>query len=60
MDILIIDDEKSIRLTTSLALEAEGHYVETAEDGTLGLRRIKEEHFDLVFLDLRLGDENGL
>ena len=35
MDILIVDDEKSIRLTTSLALEAEGHYVETAEDGPL-------------------------
>jgi NtrC-family two-component system response regulator AlgB len=60
MDILIVDDEKSIRLTTSLALEAEGHYVETAEDGSLALRRIKEENFDLVFLDLRLGDEDGL
>jgi NtrC-family two-component system response regulator AlgB len=60
MDILIVDDEKSIRLTTSLALEAEGHYVETAEDGALALRRIKEENFDLVFLDLRLGDEDGL
>lgn len=60
MDILIVDDEKSIRLTTSLALEAEGHYVETAEDGALALRRIKEESFDLVFLDLRLGDEDGL
>lgn len=60
MDILIVDDEKSIRLTTSLALEAEGHYVETAEDGTLALKRIKEENFDLVFLDLRLGDEDGL
>jgi NtrC-family two-component system response regulator AlgB len=60
MDILIVDDEKSIRLTTSFALESEGHYVETAEDGTLAMRRIKEEDFDLVFLDLRLGDENGL
>jgi NtrC-family two-component system response regulator AlgB len=60
MDILIVDDEKSIRLTTSLALEAEGHYVETAEDGNLALKRIKEENFDLVFLDLRLGDEDGL
>jgi NtrC-family two-component system response regulator AlgB len=60
MDILIVDDEKSIRLTTSLALETEGHYVEAAEDGALALRRIKEENFDLVFLDLRLGDEDGL
>ena len=60
MDILIVDDEKSIRLTTSLALEAEGHYVETAEDGDSCIRRVKEENFDLVFLDLRLGDEDGL
>ncbi|RYD48901.1 MAG: response regulator, partial [Verrucomicrobiaceae bacterium] len=60
MDILIVDDEKSIRLTTSLALEGEGHYVETAEDGESALKRIKEENFDLVFLDLRLGDEDGL
>ncbi|MEX1116433.1 MAG: sigma-54 dependent transcriptional regulator [Akkermansiaceae bacterium] len=60
MDILIVDDEKSIRLTTSLALESEGHYVETAEDGTVAMCRIKEDNFDLVFLDLRLGDENGL
>ncbi len=60
MDILIVDDEKSIRLTTSLALEADGHYIETAEDGALALRRVREENFDLVFLDLRLGDEDGL
>ncbi|RYD67673.1 MAG: response regulator, partial [Verrucomicrobiaceae bacterium] len=60
MDILIVDDQKSIRLTTSLALEAEGHYVETAEDGDTCLRRVKEENFELVFLDLRLGDEDGL
>lgn len=60
MDILIVDDEKSIRLTTSLALEAENHYVETAEDGSLALKRIKEENFEMVFLDLRLGDEDGL
>jgi len=60
MDILIVDDEKSIRLTTSLALESEGHYVETAEEGATALKRLKEENFDLVFLDLRLGDEDGL
>lgn len=60
MDILIVDDEKSIRLTTSIALEAEGHYVESAESGNVALKRIKEENFDLVFLDLRLGDEDGM
>lgn len=60
MDILIVDDESSIRLTTKLALERDGHYVEGAEDGESALRRLREEKFDLVFLDLRLGDEDGL
>lgn len=60
MDILIIDDEPSIRAATSIALEDEGHYVEAVEDGTLAMRRLKEERFDLVFLDLRLGDEDGM
>ncbi|WP_035610700.1 sigma-54 dependent transcriptional regulator [Haloferula sp. BvORR071] len=60
MDILIVDDEQSIRLTTSLALESEGHYVETAEDSVSAIKRLKEEDFNLVFLDLRLGDEDGL
>jgi NtrC-family two-component system response regulator AlgB len=60
MDILIIDDEASIRRATSLALEAAGHYVETAETGTVALRSLKESAFDLVLLDLYLGDENGL
>ena len=60
MDILVVDDEKSIRLTTALTLEEEGHYVETAETGSAAMSRINEEDFDLVFLDLRLGDENGM
>ncbi len=60
MDILIVDDEKSIRLTTTLALETEGHYVEAVEDGASARQRLREENFDLIFLDLRLGDEDGL
>lgn len=60
MDILIVDDEKSIRLTTSLALEADGHHVETAEDGPSALRLIQQRNYDMVLLDLRLGDEDGL
>jgi len=60
MDVLIVDDEKSIRRVTSRALEAEGHYAEPAEDGARAMRRIKEAHFDLVLLDLRLADEDGM
>ena len=60
MDILIVDDEPSIRRATSLALEASGHYVETAENGGVALRSLRETSFDLVLLDLYLGEESGL
>lgn len=60
MDILIVDDEASIRRATSIALEAAGHYVETAETGEVALSSLKETSFDLVLLDLYLGEESGL
>ena len=60
MDILIVDDEKSIRENTMIALEAEGHYAEAVDSGRVALLRLKDEVFDLVFLDLRIGEEDGL
>lgn len=60
MDILVIDDEASIRRATTLALEASGHYVEAVENSALALSALKEERFDLALLDLHLGKENGL
>ncbi|NNE90416.1 MAG: sigma-54-dependent Fis family transcriptional regulator [Verrucomicrobiales bacterium] len=60
MDILVIDDEKSIRDATIIALEAEDHYAEAVDSGDVALLRMKEEAFDMAFLDLRLGDEDGL
>ena len=60
MDILVIDDEASIRRATAMALEASGHYVEAVENSALALAALKEERFDLALLDLHLGKENGL
>lgn len=60
MDILIVDDERTVRQATSYALQAEDHYVEAAEDSVTALRRVKEAAFDVVFLDLRLGAEDGI
>jgi two-component system, NtrC family, response regulator AlgB len=60
MRILIVDDEKSIRTSTAAAIRAEGHQVDTADNGLVCLAKLAEETYDLMFLDLRLGDEDGL
>ena len=60
MDILIVDDDPSIRRATALALESAGHYVEAVENSRLALLALKEERFDLALLDLYLGEEKGL
>lgn len=60
MQILVVDDEKSIRDATVRTLEAEGHYAEGVDSGRGALLRLREEPFDFALLDLRLGEEDGL
>lgn len=60
MDILIVDDEKIIRDATSLLVEKGGHYAETASNGAVALESLKESSYDLVLLDMHLGEESGL
>jgi NtrC-family two-component system response regulator AlgB len=60
MQILLIDDERSINRMMSLALESAGHAVVAVESGSGALRQLQKSTFDLAFLDLRLGQENGL
>src|ERR1700722_8992478 len=60
MRALIIDDEKAIRSSTVIAIRAEGHAAEAADSRAIGLLKLQEDAYDLVFLDLRLGDEDGL
>jgi NtrC-family two-component system response regulator AlgB len=60
MDILVIDDEASLRRTLRTALESMGHRVAEAADGAQALGHLARQRFDLAFLDLRLGRESGL
>jgi len=60
MRILIIDDEESIRSTLAMMLQALGHEVVGVGDGATALKEIDKAQFDMAFLDLRLGDENGM
>lgn len=60
--ILIIEDEAAIRrvLAKILREENENYLVEEAEDGLMGLERIKEEDFDLVFCDIKMPKMDGI
>jgi two-component system nitrogen regulation response regulator NtrX len=58
--VLVIDDEKAIRETLSQILADEGYAVTAIESGEEGLRRLREENFDLAFLDVWLRDLDGL
>jgi NtrC-family two-component system response regulator AlgB len=60
MRVLIIDDERSIRTSTAVAIQAAGHSAETADSGQIAVLKLQEDAYDLAFLDLRLGDEDGL
>jgi two-component system, NtrC family, response regulator AlgB len=60
MNILLIDDEASLRRTMRTALETMGHQVSEARDGVQALELLGHRLFDLAFLDLRLAREKGL
>ncbi|MGD8530234.1 MAG: response regulator [Syntrophobacterales bacterium] len=58
--ILVVDDEEHIRLLYSEELKEEGYDVITAEGGHQLLERIEQEKPDLVVLDIKMVDYNGL
>ena len=60
MRFLIIDDEKNIRDTMRVVLEAVGHETEGVADGDAAVEELSKRHFDVAFLDLKLRRENGL
>lgn len=60
LSILVVDDEANIRKTLKVCLESRGHRVTTVSNGRDAQAQVDKQVFDLVFLDLRLGIENGL
>ena len=60
MNILIIDDERSIRNTLKDILEYEKHKIDTAENGKEGLNLLKINNYDLVFCDIKMPEIDGI
>ncbi len=58
--ILVIDDEEPIRKSFLLSLEDTGYQVETAASGEEGIQKIRKNKADLIFLDLKMPEMNGV
>lgn len=58
--LLVIDDEAYIGWVIKKSFEKTEHEVFLCQTAKDGLIKVKEENFDLVFLDLRLPDMDGM
>lgn len=58
--VLIIDDDRAVRKLVKTALEYDSMSVTEAPSGSDALFLIRSKAFDLILLDIMLGDVNGL
>ncbi len=59
-DVLVVDDERSLREFLEILLAREGHKVTVAEDAVSGIAKLKAADFDLVLTDLKLPQGSGM
>ncbi len=60
LDILLVEDEPDIASSLAELLMSEGHSVDVALDGAVGLSCLREDRYDLMISDLRLPEIGGL
>lgn len=58
--VLIIDDELGIREGCRRTLTPQGYTVDTAEDGKVGLQKLRSGNFDLVLIDVMMPGTSGI
>jgi DNA-binding NtrC family response regulator len=58
--ILVVDDEENICLLYEQELSEEGYEVKSTNNGKECLKALEEEHFDMVILDIKMPDMDGI
>jgi two-component system nitrogen regulation response regulator NtrX len=58
--VLIVDDEEAVRSSLKMIFEYEGYEVLLAASGPAGLKLVEQESPDLVFLDIKMPQMDGL
>jgi len=57
--ILLVEDEKNLQEALKLNLELEGYEVTCADNGAVAIKKVEEEYYDLVLLDVMLPEVDG-
>ncbi len=57
--ILVVDDEQNMRTGLKDNLEFEGYEVDTANDGEQGLKKILDNNYNLIILDVMMPKKSG-
>ena len=58
--ILVVDDEKNMRVTLADILRDEGHEVTTADCGEAAVRLCEASRFDVILMDVRMPGIDGV
>jgi DNA-binding NtrC family response regulator len=58
--ILIVDDELIMRESLAGWLQRDGHIVQTAPSGEEALEKLKDSHFDIMLVDIKMEGISGL
>ena len=58
--LLVVEDEDALRTLLASELESHGFTVQEADGGTVALEALDNDRFNLVLLDIRLPDIDGL
>jgi len=59
-NVLVVDDQIGMLETFTDILEDKGFDVDTAEDGFQAIRKVKEQGFDIIFMDIKMPGINGV
>ncbi|MEY3432403.1 MAG: hypothetical protein RL131_339, partial [Bacteroidota bacterium] len=57
--ILLVEDEENLQEALKLNLELEGYEVTCADNGAIAIKKVEEEYYDLVLLDVMLPEVDG-
>ncbi len=60
INVLVVDDEPIIIMSAERVLKAEGYNVEGALDGKEAMKKIEQNHYDLVLTDLKMLEVDGI